>query len=266
MARLAMRGQRRTNRTSPLPTPNTHATARVSRCARGQGPESHGRLPMCRCARHFVPSQRGGRVPTLARLQRKGHSEGSSFSFLRLEPNLPSVLLDEAARNVESQPRPPNARPPGVIRAHETSEYPVALICWDTYSLVAYLYFYALASGVIASGDVPPLGTAAVIEGYRDVDGSTGRTVLDRVRDEVGQRLLDARRINNRDHYTISARGRTGRHARVWRHVTMSLRFASVMLVGLPHVDDQLVMRRCPLKSLRHPSGKRHEISRLGME
>ncbi|HKT21150.1 MAG TPA: hypothetical protein VJR06_00810, partial [Nitrososphaerales archaeon] len=114
-------------------------------------------------------------------MKRERHKEGGSSVFLRLEPYLPAMLLDQPTRDVEAQTSATDASPPGVVRAHEASEDKAMLVRGDAYSVIPYLDFRLFV--------ICPARPIATSE--RDKDGTTIGAVLYGVGHEIGEHLLN---------------------------------------------------------------------------
>lgn len=122
------------------------------------------------------------------------HKEGSPFAFLRLEPYPSAVLLDQPARDVESQTGAADTRPPGVVRAHEAPEDKAVLVLGNAHAVIPHPDFH-----------LPIIRPArAIAASETDVDGTAVGTILDGVDYEIGEHLLNTRGVYGGDHFRIA--------------------------------------------------------------
>src|SRR5690242_19573854 len=126
-------------------------------------------------------------------MKRERHKEGGSSAFLRLEPYLPAVLLDQAARDIQSQAGAADASPPGVVRAHEASEDKAMLVRGDAHSVIPHLDFRLLAA----------YPAQAIATSECDVDGTAIGAVLYGVGHEIGEHLLNTGSVYVGDHLRV---------------------------------------------------------------
>src|SRR5690349_20569144 len=110
------------------------------------------------------------------RMKWEQHKEGSSFAFLRLKPNPSAVLLDQSARDVESQTGTTDACPPCVVRAYEAPKDVATLVFGNAHAAISHLDFH-----------LPVIWpTSAVAARESNMDGTAIGAVFDGIDYEIG--------------------------------------------------------------------------------
>jgi hypothetical protein len=114
--------------------------------------------------------------------------EGAAKPWHALDPDLAAVLLHEAARDVQSEPQPGKTAIVNVARSVKPLEHQWLILDRDADALVAH------AQSSLSS-----------LLPDRDAHRRMRRAVLERILDEIGNDLLEARRIHVGNHVVLDA-------------------------------------------------------------